>query len=117
GRPRQGPQRHAGLPLAQAEWLGALHPTERGGSEGDGVDLRALPELQGAVAAARPANVGLWLLGPEPVVVGVGGGDVPATLRDRDHLSAVAPGADSDLHTEPAASVVVCGDRLSAAER
>src|SRR3712207_9186105 len=75
-----------------------------------------MPQLSGAVEAARAPGVDLRLLG---LRAGVAGGGLPglsAPLRDRDELPADARGADPDDDAPPGGAAVVRRDRAGAAE-
>ena len=85
-------------------------------ADGDGVDLREVPQLPGAVEAPRASGVGLCLLGLSAAVAGRGVRDLPATVRDRDELSPVARGTDQDDQSPPDGEAAVRGDRTGAAE-
>src|SRR5262249_40651952 len=57
------PQRQLRLPDLEDEWLVNLHPDRCQEADGNRVDLREVPQLPGAVEAARSADVDLCLLG------------------------------------------------------
>src|SRR5207302_9897884 len=110
------PQRQLRLPDLEAERLVDLHRDRRQEADGDGVDLREVLQLPGAVEAARPTGVDLCLLGLPAAVAGLGVRDLSAAVRDRDELSPDARGADSDHDAAPGGAAVVRGDRAGASE-
>src|SRR5205823_1055384 len=63
------------------------------------------------------AGLGLRLLGAAAVERAVGVHDLPAPLCHRDHVPAVAAGADSDEHARPGAAAAVRGAGPAAAQR
>ena len=77
GRRPAGPERDAGVRRDEAERLVRVHGHRRHEADGDGVDLRVLPQLPRAVEAARASGAGLRVLGRGRPVVHVGAGDVP----------------------------------------
>src|SRR5512135_967341 len=104
------------LPDVEEERLVPVHTDRREEADGDGVDLREVPQLPGPVEAARPPGVDLCLLGVSAVVAGVGVRDIPAAVRDRVELPADARGADPNDDAESWPSAVVRGDRAGASE-
>src|SRR5512135_380824 len=111
------PQRDQHLPDLEAERLERVHPPRGSGSHRDGLDRCQVPLLPGTVAAARPATAGICVLGPESAVDRLGASGVSVAVRDRDDVSADAPGADSDLDARSAVATVVRGRGAGAAER
>ena len=111
------PHRQPRLPDLEEERLVPLHP-DRGEdrADGDGADLREVPQLPGPVEAARAAGAGLRLLGLSAAVAGGGVRDLPAAVRDRVELPADARGADPDDDAAAGGAAAVRGDRAGAAE-
>src|SRR5262249_39290565 len=92
------------------------HADRREEADGDGVDLREVPQLPGPVEAAWPPGADLCVLGVSAALAGLGVRDVPAAVRDRVELPADARGADSDDDAEPGSAAVVRGHRAGAPE-
>ena len=110
------PQRQLRLPDLEDERLVHLHPERREEADGDGVDLREVPQLPGAVEAPRASGADLRLLGLSTAVAGRGVRDLPAAVRDRDELSPDARGTDPDDDAASGGAAAVRGDRAGAAE-
>src|SRR5512135_3170236 len=110
------PHRELCLPDLEDERLVYPHLGRREEADGDGVDLRQVPQLPWAVEAARPPGVDLCLLGLSAAVAGLGVHDVPAPVRDRDQLPSEARGADPDDESSSCGAAAVRGDRSGAAE-
>src|SRR5690606_36491663 len=91
-----GPQRQLRLPDLEDQRLVPLHADRREEADRDGGDLREVPQLPGAVEAARPTGVDLRLLGLPAAVAGFGVRDLPAAVRDRVELPADARGPQPD---------------------
>src|SRR5512142_2861461 len=100
----------------EEERLVRPHPQRHEETDGDGVNRREVPQLPGAVEAARAPGVDLRLRGLSAAVTGRDVRDLPAAVRDRDELSAVARGADQDDQSPSGGAAVVRGDRVGAPE-
>src|SRR5215471_2667178 len=74
------------------------------------------PAWGARTAGASGVGVCLWRA-IASVVVHVGEGDLPESVRHRDELSSDAPGTDSHLYPRPVAALAVCGGGVAAAER
>ena len=113
----QAPERPYGqsrLPDLEEERLVHPHPRRREEADGDGVDLREVPQLPGPVEPARSAGADLRLLGLPTAVAGCGVHRVPAAVRDRDELPADARRTDSDHDAASGGAIAVRGDRAGA---
>src|SRR6266542_4336566 len=110
------PHRQLCLPDVDEERLVDLHADRREEADGDGVDLREVPQLSGSVEAARASGVDLRLLGLPAAVAVFGLRDLPPAVRDRDELPPDARGADPDDDATAGGSAPVRGDRAGAAE-
>src|SRR5262249_26283603 len=105
------PQRQLRLPDLEGERVVGPYPGRREEADGDGVDLREVPQLPGPVEAARSPGADLRLLGLSSGVAGLGVRDLSAAVRDRDELSADAPRTDPDHDAPAGGAVAVRGDR------
>jgi len=116
GRSPRRPDRPPRLPDLEAERLVGVHADRRQEADGDGVDLREMPQLPRSVEATRTPGVDLCLLGLRPALAGLGVHDVPVAVRDRDELSADARGPDPDDDAASGGAAAVRGERPGAEE-
>src|SRR5207244_849537 len=75
------------------------------------------PQPARSAGQARPGAVGVRLLGLVATAAAGGERAVPASLRDRDELSADEPGAGADVHAQPGGAAVPGGGGVAAAQR
>src|SRR5262249_54046494 len=104
-----GAQRDQCLLDLAAERLRHLHLARCPQAAGPGLDLCQVPLLPWPVAPPGQAAADLRLLGVNAPVLRLGAGDVSPAVRHRDHLPAVASGADPDLDARSPAAAVVRG--------